>query len=333
MIQFKNIEFDHPWILLALILIPFFYWWIKTKSKKYSAYFPLNITKNKFVKNTWKIYLLKFVPILNLLALISFIIALSGPKLIFKEESVNADGIDIVLALDVSPSMLTLDFKPDRLEASKKMAKEFINDRIYDRIGLVIFSGEAFTFSPISIDHQLVLDYIDQIKAGILKDGNAIGNGLASAINRLKDTKSKSKVIILLTDGSNNAGYIDPVTAIDMAKEYGIKIYTIGVGTLGYAEAPVSQILGKLIYEKIKVEFDEDLLKKIAAETSGQYFRATDNIQLKKIYDKIDKLEKTKIEIKSYKRYYEEFRKLIFLGLIFLIISFLLNNFIVRKYP
>ena len=136
-----------------------------------------------------------------------------------------------------------------------------------------------------------------------------------------------------MTDGSNNAGYIDPVTAIDMAKEYGIKIYTIGVGTLGYAEAPVSQILGKLIYEKIKVEFDEDLLKKIAAETSGQYFRATDNIQLKKIYDKIDKLEKTKIEIKSYKRYYEEFRKLIFLGLIFLIISFLLNNFIVRKYP
>ncbi len=333
MTQFQNIEFDHPWILLALILIPLFYWFIKTKSEKYSAYLPLNITNDKFVKNTWKIYLNKIVPVLNLLALSSLIIALSGPKLIFKEETVNADGIDIVLALDVSPSMLTLDFKPDRLEASKKMAKEFIKDRIYDRIGLVIFSGEAFTFSPISSDHQLILDYIDMIRAGILKDGTAIGNGMASAINRLKDSKSKSKVIILLTDGSNNAGYIDPITAIEMAKEYGIKIYTIGVGTLGFAEAPVSQILGKLIYEKIKVEFDEALLKKIAVETNGQYFRATDNIQLKKIYDKIDKLEKTKIEIKSYKRYHEEFRKFILIALFFLILSFLMNNFIVRKFP
>jgi Ca-activated chloride channel homolog len=331
MSQFQNIEFDHTWILIALILIPLFYLWIKTKFYKYSVYFPLNITNDKFIKNTWKIYLKRFVPVLNLLALSFLIIALSGPKLIFKEKTVNAEGIDIVLALDVSPSMLTLDFKPDRLEASKKMANEFIKDRIYDRIGLVIFSGEAFTFSPISIDHQLVLDYIDQIKAGILKDGTAIGNGMASAINRLKESKAKSKVIILLTDGSNNAGYIDPITAIDMAKEFGIKIYTIGVGTEGYAEAPVSQVLGKLIYEKIKVEFDETLLKKIATETNGQYFRATDNIHLKRIYDKIDKLEKTKIEIKSYKRYYEEFRKFIFIALIFLFISFILNNFIARK--
>lgn len=320
MTQFRNIEFDHTWILLALILIPLFYWFIKTKSKKYSAYLPLNITNDKFVKNTWKIYLNRIVPVLNLLALSSLIIALSGPKLIFKEETVNADGIDIVLALDISTSMLTLDFKPNRLEASKKMAKEFIKDRVYDRIGLVIFSGEAFTFSPISSDHQLILDYIDMIRAGILKDGTAIGNGMASAINRLKDSKSKSKVIILLTDGSNNAGYIDPITAIEMAKEYGIKIYTIGVGS-----NPNS--------EDFDFEFDEALLKKISAETNGQYFRATDNIQLKKIYDKIDKLEKTKIEIKSYKRYYEEFRKFILIALFFLILSFLMNNFIVRKFP
>jgi Ca-activated chloride channel family protein len=333
MTQFQNIEFDHPWILLALILIPLFYWLIITKSQKIQAFFPLNIIDGNVAKNTRKTYLKKSIPVFNLLALSSLIIALSGPKLIFKEETVNADGIDIVLAMDVSTSMLTLDFKPNRLEASKKMAKEFVNDRLYDKIGLVIFSGEAFTFSPISVDHALVLDYIDQIRAGILKDGTAIGNGMASAINRLKESKAKSKIIILLTDGSNNAGYIDPNIAIEMAREYGIKIYTIGVGTEGYAEAPVSQIFGKVIYEKVKVEFDEGLLKKIASETNGQYFRATDNIQLKKIYDKIDKLEKTKIEIKSYKRYYEEFRKFILIALVFLLLSFVLNNFIVRKLP
>ena len=329
----QNIEFEHPYLLSGLVLVPFLYWWIIIRGRSFHAFFPLYSGDIDQSLKSWKIILFKTLPFLKLLALSLFMIALAGPRLMLKEESVNAEGIDIMLAMDISPSMLALDFEPNRLEASKKLAKDFINNRKYDRIGLVVFSGEAFTFSPVTTDHNLLANYIDQIQAGILKDGTALGNGLASAINRLKESKAKSKVIILLTDGVNNAGYIEPLLANDMAKEYGIKIYTIGVGTNGYAESPVSNIFGKMVFRKIKVELDEELLRNIAESTKGYYFRATDNDELKNIYNKIDKLEKTKVEISVFKRYSEEFRVFTVIALLLLIIVFLMENTVLRSLP
>jgi Ca-activated chloride channel family protein len=329
----QNLEFEHIWLLSGLLLIPLLYWWINSKGRSFLSFFPLTTIDMDANSKSRKLEFYKALPFLKLFSLALFIIALSGPRLTLKEEIVKADGIDIIMALDVSPSMLALDFEPTRLEASKKLAKEFISNRKYDRIGIVIFSGEAFTLSPVTTDLQLLSNYIDQIQAGILKDGTALGNGLASAINRLKVSEAKSKVIILLTDGVNNSGYVDPLLSIDMAKEYGIKIYTIGVGTNGYAESPVSNIFGKLVYEKIKVELDEELLKTIAESTNGYYFRATDNNELKKIYEKIDKLEKTKVEISVFKRYSEEFRSFTIIALLILLIVFLMENTILRSLP
>lgn len=329
----QNIEFEHPWLISGLLLLPLLYWWIKTKGRSFLSFLPLTAIDPEPVAKTYKILFYRMLPFLKLFSLALFIIALSGPRLTLKEESVKAEGIDIIMALDVSPSMLALDFEPTRLEASKKLAKEFINNRKYDRIGIVIFSGEAFTLSPVTTDLQLLTNYIDQIQAGILKDGTALGNGLASAINRLKESETKSKVIILLTDGVNNSGYVDPRLSIDMAKEFGIKVYTIGVGTNGYAESPVSNIFGKLVYQKIKVELDEELLKTIAESTNGYYFRATDNNELKKIYEKIDKLEKTKVEISVFNRYSEEFRIFTIIALLIMLIIFLLENTLLRSLP
>lgn len=333
MTNIQYIEFEHPWLLSGLVLLPLLYWWINTQGKSFLSFFPLSTTDLDPSVKSWKLPLYKALPYMKLISLGLFIIALSGPRLTLKEESVKAEGIDIILALDVSPSMLALDFEPDRLEASKKLAKEFISNRKYDRIGLVIFSGEAFTLSPVTTDRQLLTNYIDQIKAGILKDGTALGNGLASAINRLKESEAKSKVIILLTDGVNNSGYVDPLLSIDMAKEFGIKIYTIGVGTNGFAESPVSNIFGKIIYQKMEVTLDEELLKKIAESTKGYYYRATDNNELRKIYAEIDKLEKTKVEISVFNRYSEEFRIFIIAALLILLIVFLAENTFLRSLP
>ena len=328
----KNIEFLHPWLLLLLLVIPILIWWLNKGFKKREAYIPLPSTKNLH-GHSWKVGIYKILPYLKLLALTLFILAMARPRLTLKQQSVNAEGIDIMLAMDVSTSMLSKDFDPNRLEASKKVAKEFISNRPYDRIGLVIFSGEAFTFSPITTDHRVLQNFIDQIQAGILKDGTAIGNGLAAAVNRLKDSKSKSKIIILLTDGVNNTGYVSPETAMDMAKDYGIKVYTIGVGTNGIARSPLSSQFGQMIFGNNRVEIDERLLTKIANETGGMYFRAKNQDELKKIYDYIDKLEKTKIEVKVYKRYSEEFRMFLIPALIILLLIFLLNNSILMIKP
>ena len=322
----KNIEFLHPWLLLLLIAIPLIWWWLKTGYKKKEAYIPFpSLEGLRDLKPNWKVFLYKAIPYLKLLVLTLFILALARPRLTLKQQSVNAEGIDIMLAMDVSTSMLSKDFEPNRLEASKKVAKDFIANRPYDRIGLVIFSGEAFTFSPITTDHSILEDFIDQIQAGILKDGTAIGNGLAAAVNRLKDSKAKSKIIILLTDGVNNSGYISPVTAMEMAKDFGIKVYTIGIGSNGIARSPIGNQFGQMICGNVRVEIDEKLLTKIANETGGMYFRAQNKNELEKIYDYIDKLEKTKIEVKVFKRYSEEFRMFLIPGLILLLIIFLLT--------
>ena len=329
---FQNIEFEHPWVLAMILLLPLLYWWVYIKRRNFIALLPLPV--HFPADQTLKISIYRFLPSLKITALGFLILALSGPKLLLREETVNAEGIDIIIAMDVSLSMLALDFKPDRLEAGKKLAKEFIGKRKYDRIGLVIFSGESFTISPVTTDLELLKTYVDQVRAGVLKDGTAIGNGLASAINRLKDSKSESKVIILLTDGVNNTGYIDPVLTIDMAKEYKIKIYTIGIGTNAYAESPVAtDIFGKLVFEMVRVELDEELLKNIAESTNGRYYRATDNKKLEEIYNEIDKLEKTKIEVNVFKRHAEEFRLFTIIAMFLLVSVFILENTILRTIP
>lgn len=330
----NNIDFERPWVLILTLLIPLLYWLIQIKKVNRPAYLPLPDTS--FIqssKRSLKSMIFKLLPIFKYISLGLLIFALAGPRLSLKEEHVNAEGIDIMIAMDVSVSMLSEDFDPNRLEAAKKMAEKFIDFRKYDRIGLVIFSGEAFTFSPLTSDHEVLNSYIDQIQAGILKDGTAIGNGLASAVNRLKNSTAKSKVIILLTDGMNNTGYIDPLTSIDMAKQYNIKVYTIGVGTNSLAKSPVSNFMGKIIFEMVPVQIDEQLLKNIASSTGGLYYRAKDNNELKKIYENIDELEKTKIETKVYRRYTEEFEKFLILSGLILLLVFILENTLLKKIP
>jgi len=331
MYKIQNIEFLYPWILVLLLIIPFLFWWIKYKSIKNKAYIPMPSLEG-LKENTanWKTLLYNSIPFFKLLALALLILAFARPRLSLKQESVNAEGIDIVMAIDVSTSMLATDFKPNRLEASKKVAIDFINNRPYDRIGLVVFSGEAFTFSPVTTDHDLLVSLVEQIQAGTIKDGTAIGNGLAAAVNRLKNSKSKSKVIILLTDGVNNSGYIDPATATELAKENGIKVYTIGVGSQGMANSPIGRQFGKLIFRMTRVEIDERLLNEVAKATNGKYFRAKNERELAKIYDYIDKLEKTKIEVKVFKRYSEEFRLFLIPGLLLLLLILIFKKTILR---
>ena len=236
-----NYEFMHPWFLLLLLLLPLM-WWLKNKSKKTSnskVLFPHvgSIPNIQSIKGV----LLKYLYVLRYVGIFSLIIALARPQLVLKEEEVKAEGIDIIMVMDLSSSMLAQDFKPDRLTVSKEMAKEFINKRTYDRVGLVVFAGESFTQSPLTTDHRIVKEFLGTLESGMLEDGTAIGMGLASAVNRLKESESESKVVILLTDGVNNSGYIKPMTAAQIAKEIDVKVYTIGVGSMGNAVSPISK--------------------------------------------------------------------------------------------
>jgi Ca-activated chloride channel homolog len=228
------------------------------------------------------------------------IIVLARPQSTKSYQDVSTEGIDIVLALDISGSMLARDFRPDRLEASKNVATEFISGRPYDRIGLVVFSGESFTQCPITTDHAVLVNLMRELKSGMIEDGTAIGEGLATAVNRLKSSEAKSKVIILLTDGVNNRGIVAPVTAAEIAKSFGIRVYTIGVGTMGVAPYPVQTPYG-IQYQDAQVEIDEAVLQKIAAMTDGKYFRATDNEKLLQVYREIDKLEKSKVDMRQFR--------------------------------
>jgi Ca-activated chloride channel family protein len=252
---------------------------------------------------------MRWRPVLAVLRVLSFIaltVALARPQSSSVSENVDSEGIDIVLAIDVSGSMLAEDFRPNRIEAAKKVATEFINGRPGDRIGLVIFSGESFTQCPVTIDHGVLQQQVAEIQSGILVDGTAIGDGLATAVDRIRNTNGKSRVVILLTDGVNNTGKVGPELALEIAKAYKVRVYTIGVGTQGSAPYPM-QTPGGLQTQMMPVQIDEDLLRKIAKETGGNYYRATSNNSLKSIYEQIDKLEKTKVEISSYKHYAELF--------------------------
>lgn len=333
--DWSNFEFHNISFLWLLVLIPLLAIWYFLVRKKDAASLTVSNTRNFGVSGSVLGQLRVFLYAFRLLALALIIVALARPRNVSVSKKTKANrGIDIVMAIDVSASMLARDLRPNRLEALKVVATNFVNRRPNDRIGIVVYAGESFTQTPITSDKGIVKRTISEIKWGQMEGGTAIGMGLGSAVNRLKDSKAKSKVIILLTDGVNNSGFIDPKTATDLATELDIKVYTIGIGTNGMADFPYAKDprTGKLQFRKQQVEIDEELLKYIANQTQGQYFRATNNTKLQAIYDEIDKLEKTKIEEFKYYNYQEKYRILIFAALGLLVLEYLLRNTVFKSF-
>ncbi len=329
----NNLEFTNPGFLWLLLLIPILAIWYFFVRKKDAASLNMASTSGFSKQNIWA----KLKPVLYLLRLVAItllIIALARPRNVeISKKTKTTRGIDIVMAIDVSASMLAKDLKPNRLEALKTVAIKFVNKRPNDRIGIVVYAGESYTQTPITSDKTIVKNTIRKIKWGQINDGTAIGMGLGSAVNRLKESKAKSKVIILLTDGVNNTGFIDPKTATDLAKELNIKVYTIGLGTNGTALFPVAKDLnGKLIFRNAPVEIDEKLLKFIAKETGGKYFRATGNRKLEAIYNEINKLEKTKVEEFKYYNYQEKYRLFVILAGFLILFEMLLRFTVYRSF-
>ena len=322
----SNITFLNPnffWLLLLLLPLGW-YWYIKKKNEKV----PVKISTIEGFKNK-KTLLTKLYPFLFILRAVAFmalIVALARPQTIDKStKSKITNGVDIVLATDVSGSMLSRDLKPNRLEALKSVASDFIKERVDDRLGIVVYAAEAYTKAPVTSDKDMLLNQLADVKYDrIIQDGTGIGVGLATAVNRLKDSQAKSKVIILMTDGVNNSGLIDPQMAADIAKEYKIKVYTIGIGTNGMAETPVAiNPDGEIQYQRMKVEIDEALMKTIAQKTGGKYFRATDTKRLESIYNEINQLEKTKVDEQKFVQRTELFRPLVLLALFLLLAEFI----------
>ncbi len=333
--MFEGIEFVNKEFFWLLLLLPLAMLWYMFKYKKQTAELKISSTKGFKVANSWLPKLKHLLFVFRLLALALLITALARPRT--SDESTKTKttrGIDIVMAIDVSASMLAKDLLPNRLEALKKVASDFIAGRPNDRIGLVEYAGESYTRTPITSDKAIVIRSLNEIKYNtVIEGGTAIGTGLATAVNRIKDSKAVSKVIILLTDGVNNSGFIDPKIASELAMEYGIKVYTIGLGTNGMALSPVAILRnGDFQYARVKVEIDEDLLKEIADVTGGKYFRATNNKKLAEIYDEINKLEKTDIEEIKFTTYQEKYRPLVLLAGIFLMMEWLLRNTIFRSF-
>ncbi len=320
---FSNIHWDEPWALLLLLVIPFLWYQNSRKKKIHFSY--LRIPSAAFISenSSFRILMYKSIPILMYISLAFFILALARPQYILREEKVNAEGIDIFMVLDLSSSMLSQDFEPNRLEVSKAVAVDFIKERKYDRIGIVGFAGEGFTQCPLTVDQNILIQLLSEMECGNLEDGTAIGMGLATAVNRLKnDSLAKSKVIILITDGVNNAGEISPDLASELAITYKVKIYSIGVGTKGEAYSPIGRNhQGEYVFGMAPVNIDEQLLHYISTRTGGKYYRAINKEQLKEIYQEIDKLEKTKIEVRTYKRYSEQYSIFVFCGIFCLVLA------------
>ncbi|MGE5420475.1 MAG: vWA domain-containing protein [Chloroflexota bacterium] len=299
--------YEHPEFLYLLLIVPVMIAFYVLKLHKATASLRMpGLHQFEHAGKTFRHYLRHVLFAFRAIAVALLIIVLARPQATDRFQNTTTEGIDIVLALDISGSMLARDFKPDRLEASKNVATEFISGRPFDRIGLVVFSGESFTQCPLTTDHAVLVNLLREIQSGMIEDGTAIGMGLATAVNRIKDSEAKSKVIILLTDGVNNRGEIAPATAADIAKTYGIRVYTIGVGTQGMAPYPVQTPFG-MQYRDMPVEIDEDILKNIASLTGGKYFRATDNDKLVQVYAEIDKLEKSIIDVRQFSRKEEKF--------------------------
>jgi Ca-activated chloride channel homolog len=327
----RSTEFAQPAFLFLLFIIPLmigFYIF-----KQHRAVASLRFSGSQpFQKSamTFRHYLRHILFALRTAAIGLLIIVLARPQATDNYQDISTEGIDIILALDISGSMLSRDFRPDRLEASKNIATEFISGRPYDRIGLVVFSGESFTQCPITTDHAVLINLLREVKCGMIEDGTAIGEGLATAVNRIKDSDAKSKVIILLTDGVNNRGIIAPVTAAEIAKTFGIRVYTIGVGTQGVAPYPVQTPFG-IQYQDIPVEIDEGILKEIATMTDGKYFRATDNESLAKVYTEIDKLEKSRMDVKQFKLKEEEYLIPAIIAFCLILIEIVLRNTLLKN--
>jgi len=329
----ENIEFANPEFFWLLLLLPLAVLWYFFKRKEQSASLKISTIKGF----TTQSILPKLTPLLflfRLLALAAIIVAMARPQTEdISTRTKTTKGIDIVMAIDVSSSMLARDLKPNRLSALKEVASNFIRERPNDRIGLVVYAGEAFTKTPITSDKSIVLSALREITYGQLNDGTAIGMGLATSVNRLKESKAISKIIILLTDGVNNSGFIEPQTAADLAVEFGIKTYTIGLGTNGNALSPIAYNAdGSYRYGMRQVEIDEELLKEIAKATGGKFFRATDNEKLEAIYDEINKLEKTEIEEFKYYKYEEKFRPWVLLAGALLLFEWVLRNTLFRSF-
>lgn len=331
---FDSIHFAWPWVLWLLLLLPLLFWWYWRKSQKRSGSFIIPaIASLEKGRRGWKVKLLHLPFALRLLSLACIILALARPQTKFAEELVTGEGVDIVLCIDVSGSMLAQDFTPNRLEAAKDVAANFVDSRKTDRVAVVIFSGESFTICPLTTDKAVLKSQIFNIQSGLLEDGTAIGSGLATSADRLRSSKAKSKVVILLTDGENNGGQIPPVTAKEIAKKLGIRVYTIGVGTEGYAPIPVQANDGSIVMQREKVNIDEKLLTQIASETGGKYFRAKDNAGLGDIYADIDQLEKSKIEVTAIQRATERFLPLVLGAIFFLCLEWIFRLTLFKKFP
>ena len=325
--------FHNPeYLFLLLLLIPIIFWYVWEMHKS-DASLQISSLQNlaKFPKSS-KIKLRHIPCVLRVLAITFIILALARPQASNSWRTQNSEGIDIMMALDISGTMMAEDLKPNRLEAAKTVATEFILSRPNDNIGLVVFASESFTQCPMTIDHAVLINLFKGVNYGLIEDGTAIGLGLANAINRIKDSKAKSKVIILLTDGSNNRGDIAPITAAEIAKTFGLRVYTIGVGSSGIVNVPVQTPIG-IQYQQMQSEFDEKSLQKIANMTGGKYFRASDNSKLRRIYQEIDQLEKTKISVREFSKKNEQFFLFSLLAFIFLISEVLMRNTILRRIP
>ncbi len=331
--MFGNVEFANWWALFLLLIIPFMFYryWKKNHQLSPSAVFSSLKLFNDIPKS-FKEKLVHLPVILRLISLALLIVAFARPQTFSFGENIYTEGIDIAIVLDISGSMLAEDLKPNRLEAAKKVIDDFIKGRTSDKIGLVIFSGESFTQCPLTIDYSVLRNLLSEIRSGMIVDGTAIGNAIANGVNRLKDSQAKSKIMILLTDGVNNAGEIDPITAAQIAQKFGIRIYTVGVGTVGEAPYPFQTPFG-VRYQMVPVEIDENLLKQISNITGGKYFRATNNRKLVEIYDEIDKLEKTRVEVTSYRHAKELFFSWALIGFILLFVELGLSKFYLKKIP
>ena len=323
----NNIVFAHPWYLLGLIIVPLLAAWYIWRYRKQDAALQhsdiavfANMGKSLRVRLRWLPYALR------IMAVAAMVVALARPQSHLSRQEMKVEGIDIVIATDISGSMLAEDFKPNRLEAAKKVAADFIEGRKSDRMGLVVFSGEAYTQVPLTIDHHVLLKQLGALKSGIVRDGTALGDGLATAINRIKDSDAKSKVIILLTDGVNNQGSVDPQSAAEIAAMYGIRLYTIGVGSLGKAPYPFRDQFGRVHYQNIDVEIDEQLMQQMAAATDdGRYFRATNKKALEQIFSQIDEMEKSKIDVTQYAQTRDEQAPWLWLAFIALLLEVLVR--------
>jgi len=325
--------FANPiYFLLLLLLIPMIGWYIWKLRKSQASIQLSSIDGFGKAPNTLRNYLRHVPFILRMGAFIFLVIALARPQTTNKWSTATTEGIDIMMSLDISSSMLAQDLKPDRLQAAKDVAASFINGRPADNIGLVIFAKESFTQCPLTLDHAVLLNLLKDVQCGMLEDMTAIGHGLATAVSRLKDSKAKSKVIILLTDGSNNAGEIAPLTAAEIAKTFGIRVYTIAVGTIGEAPYPVQTAMGVKIVP-MKVEIDEKILTQIAQTTGGLYFRATNNKALKEIYQEIDQMEKSKMQVQEYSKKYEGYASFAMIALSFFLLELLLRYTLLKNIP